>query len=38
MWQLHCFPLCPFSRKLRLAMSEKGVPFEIVRENPWEGS
>jgi glutathione S-transferase len=38
MWQLHCFPLCPFSRKVRLALSEKGVPFDLVRENPWEGS
>lgn len=38
MWQLHCFPLCPFSRKVRLALSEKGVPFSMVRENPWEGS
>ncbi len=37
MWQLHCFPLCPFSRKVRLALSEKGVQFELVRENPWEG-
>ena len=36
MWQLHTFPLCPFSRKLRLLMSEKGVPYEIVREAPWE--
>ena len=22
MWQVHCFPLCPFSRKVRLALAE----------------
>lgn len=38
MWQLHCFPLCPFSRKVRLALGEKGIPFELQRENPWDGS
>jgi glutathione S-transferase len=37
MWQLYQFPLCPFSRKLRLLMSEKGIAFELRRENPWEG-
>ncbi len=36
MWLLHQFPLCPFSRKVRLLLSEKGVPFELVRENPWD--
>jgi glutathione S-transferase len=36
MWQLYQFPLCPFSRKVRLHLSEKGVPFELWRENPWE--
>jgi len=36
MWQLHQFPLCPFSRKVRLHLAEKGVPFELWRENPWE--
>ena len=35
MWQVHCFPLCPFSRKVRLALAEKGVPFELVRAIPW---
>ena len=34
MWQLYQFPLCPFSRKVRLHLSEKGVPFELWRENP----
>jgi glutathione S-transferase len=37
MWQLYQFPLCPFSRKIRLLLSEKGIAFELVRENPWEG-
>jgi glutathione S-transferase len=36
MWQLHHFPLCPFSRKVRLLLSEKGVAYELWRENPWE--
>jgi glutathione S-transferase len=36
MWQLHQFPLCPFSRKVRLLLSEKGVAYELCREFPWE--
>src|SRR4029078_6161092 len=36
MWQLFHFPLCPFSRKVRLVLAEKGVGHELVRENPWE--
>ena len=36
MWQIHQFPLCPFSRKVRLLLSEKGVAYELHRENPWE--
>ena len=36
MWQLYQFPLCPFSRKLRLLMAEKGLGFELIREYPWE--
>ncbi len=36
MWQLFQFPLCPFSRKVRLMLTEKGVQFELVRESPWE--
>ena len=36
MWLLHQFPLCPFSRKVRLLLSEKGVAYDLVRENPWE--
>ncbi len=38
MWRLYQFPLCPFSRKVRLLLSEKGVGYELWRENPWEGS
>ena len=38
MWRLHQFPLCPFSRKLRLLMGEKGIAFELWRENPWDGT
>lgn len=36
MWQLFQFPLCPFSRKVRLLLGEKGVGYEVVRESPWE--
>ena len=36
MWQLYHFSLCPFSRKVRLVLGEKGVAHELVREYPWE--
>jgi len=36
MWQLFQFPLCPFSRKVRLLLGEKGIGYELWRENPWE--
>lgn len=36
MWQLYQFPLCPFSRKVRLLLGEKGVGYEPVRKSPWE--
>jgi glutathione S-transferase len=35
MWQLYQFPLCPFSRKVRLMLGEKDVAHELVRESPW---
>jgi glutathione S-transferase len=35
MWQLYQFPLCPFSRKVRLLMEEKGIGYDLVRESPW---
>ncbi len=37
MWQLYHFPLCPFSRKVRLLLGEKGIAYELERENPGEG-
>ena len=36
MWHLHQFSLCPFSRKVRLMLGEKGVPYELVDQRPWE--
>ncbi|MBU0554760.1 MAG: glutathione S-transferase family protein [Alphaproteobacteria bacterium] len=36
MWHLYQFPLCPFSRKVRFLMAEKGIVYETVRESPWE--
>lgn len=36
MWRLFQFPLCPYSRKVRLLLGEKGVGYELVREYPWE--
>lgn len=38
MWQLYQFPLCPFSRKIRLLMGEKNVAYELVREDPWDAT
>lgn len=35
MWQLLQFPLCPFSRKVRLLLAEKSIGYEPVRESPW---
>ncbi|MGB3796898.1 MAG: glutathione S-transferase family protein [Alteraurantiacibacter sp.] len=36
MWQLYHFPLCPFSRKVQLVLSEKKVPFTLQLAYPWE--
>lgn len=36
MHTLYHFPLCPFSRKLRVFLKEKNLPFELVTENFWE--
>ena len=36
MWTLYHFPLCPFSRKTRLALSEKEVGFDPVSLYPWD--
>ncbi len=35
MWRLYQYPLCPFSRKVRLVLAEKGVEAELVEEFPW---
>lgn len=35
MWRLYHFTLCPFSRKVRLLLGEKGVAYEPERESPW---
>lgn len=33
---LYHFPLCPFSRQIRVILKEKDLPFELVSENYWE--
>ena len=33
---LYHFSLCPFSRKVRLCLYEKGIPFGLVYEEPWK--
>lgn len=38
MWHLYQFPLCPFSRKVRLVLGEKGVAYELRRANPWDAA
>ncbi|MEO1489303.1 MAG: glutathione S-transferase family protein [Pseudomonadota bacterium] len=38
MWSLYQFPLCPFSRKVRLLLSEKNIAYDMLREDPWEPS
>ena len=38
MWRLYQFPLCPFSRKIRLLMGEKQIAYDMVREDPWAAS
>ena len=38
MWSLYQFPLCPFSRKIRLLMGEKNIAYDLVREDPWNAS
>ena len=36
MLRLYHHPLCPFSRKVRLALREKGLAAELVETVPWE--
>lgn len=33
---LYHFPLCPFSRKVRVLLKEKGLKFELVEEKVWQ--
>ncbi len=32
---LYHYPLCPFSRKIRLVLYEKGMPYGLIFETPW---
>lgn len=36
MWHLHHYPLCAFSRKIRIVMAEYRLDFDLVNEKPWE--
>lgn len=36
MWLLYQFPLCPFSRKVRLLLGEKAINYQLVTEYPWD--
>jgi glutathione S-transferase len=38
MIRLYHVPLCPYSRKIRLALREKGLVCELVEVAPWERS
>lgn len=33
---LYYFPLCPFSRKVRVFLKEKKLACDLICENPWE--
>ncbi len=33
--RLHHFPICPYCRKLRLALAEKALQAEMVAHEPW---
>jgi len=34
-WRLYQFALCPFSRKVRLVLSERKIPYELCQVLPW---
>ena len=36
MRKLYHYWLCPFSRKVRILLTEKKLPFELIAINPWE--
>ncbi|PIE11919.1 MAG: glutathione S-transferase [Rhodobacterales bacterium] len=38
MTRLYHFPLCPFSRKVRLTLAEKKIELELVEDRYWEKS
>lgn len=35
MLEVYHYPLCPFSRKLRVVLKEKDIPFELFSESYW---
>lgn len=37
-WQLHHRPLCPFSRRVRLVLGERGLPYELIDAAPEDDS
>lgn len=36
MYSLYHHPLCPFSRKIRFFLTQKGLEFKLIKENFWE--
>lgn len=36
MWTIHQFPLCPFSRKVRILLGEKSIAYDLVQRRPWD--
>ncbi|MBS0236116.1 MAG: glutathione S-transferase family protein [Proteobacteria bacterium] len=36
MYKVYHHPLCPFSRKLRIVLLEKGIAAQLHTERPWE--
>ena len=38
MLQLVDAPRCPYCARVRIALAEKGVAYELWRANPWDGS
>lgn len=36
--KLYHTPLSPFCRKIRMALKEKNMPFELMQENPWDST
>jgi glutathione S-transferase len=35
-FEVYHYPLCPFSRKLRIILREKGLNFELITERYWQ--